>query len=522
MIKNNNKKVVSVIVFSFFMAAPAYAGQSKYDDKISQLIAIINKQSQQIQSLEKRMGQIESRKVYVKKVTYNKKQNEDASVVRRINYSGTPEESIRFHDPYAERVESNNYFEKLFGYSARDNKSTTQVNGLILKWGNGIPAITTENGDYSFRLRGRILADYGSSFGSRFHNLNVSRTMMRAARIGAEGRIKQLSWVIESDFSSNSLVLMSAYATWTTKTFGHVAEYTLGHKFSERGFDGSTGSYNTVFLDRDLVATTLVPVMGWYGLGGAYKIYGNNWHVATQIAGDQVNNVNMKNNIRDDITYLARAHYIPFRNNTYLLHLGIWGYYEDVKPAQNFTQDIEALSRTNNNFNLQFGPTAPLAHSFAGGLELFGMRKSMWALVEFGARRMTLRRTSGIASSSTDFAGMTGTVRAFSAQYGVFLTGEKPNYMPRNGVWGLPHVLHPVIDGGMGAWELAFRWDWANSSHVFSGADAWTLTAGLNWYLMSTAHLMFNYTHAHVYNATGDYIGSNSGDTFGARVAVIF
>lgn len=162
----------------------------------------------------------------------------------------------------------------ILGVSSQIPNRTTEFDGLILKWGKGLPSFSTPDGNYSFRVRGRILADYGASFSSRFPQQNISRTILRAARLGVQGRARNLSWVLEGDFSSNTLQLMSAFATWTDKTAGLLSEYTIGNKFSERGFDGSTGSSDTVFLNRDIVANLLVPMMGWYGLGGAYKIYG--------------------------------------------------------------------------------------------------------------------------------------------------------------------------------------------------------------------------------------------------------
>lgn len=401
------------------------------------------------------------------------------------------------------------------------NRSTT-IGGLVLKWGKGLPQITTPDNAYSFRMRGRILADYGSGFGSRYPEHNVSRTVMRAARIGVEGNAHQLSWVLEGDYSNNQLSVMSAFVTWSDKMAGHLVEYSLGNKFNERSFDGSTGSDQTVFLDRDGVANTLLPVKGWYGMGGAFKIFGDNWHVATQITGDDVNATNQSNNIRDDITYMVRTHYIPWRNKTTLLHLGAWGFYEDVKPAASFSQSIRLLARTDDAFALQFGPTMPIANSLAGGLELFGIWKSAWFLTEGGVRHIKLRDTAALASSTTTYAGASGTEKAASLQAGVFLTGETPNYFAHTGQWATPRILHPMTADGWGGWELAARLDWIDASSVPTGGRAWTATMGVNWYLLSFARIMLNYTHADVTNKTGKYIGSNSGNIVGVRSAVTF
>ncbi|NHO31881.1 OprO/OprP family phosphate-selective porin [Acetobacter fallax] len=394
---------------------------------------------------------------------------------------------------------------------------TTTVGGLVLNWGKGLPEITTPDGDYSFRMRGRILADYGGAFGSRFPAQNVSRTTLRAVRLGVEGRARQLSWVFEGDYSQNQLSVVSAYATWSDKMAGHLVEYTVGNKFNERSFDGSTGSDATVFLDRDLVANALLPVKGWYGLGGAFKIFGKSWHVATQISGDDINSANVTNNVRDDLTYELRTHWIPWRSKTGLIHLGAWGFYEDVKPAATFAQSVRLLARTDDAFAARIN-SGPLANSLAGGLELFGIWKSAWALGEYGARHMQFRDTYG----SQSYGGHAGTIQAASLQAGLFLTGETPNYFAHTGQWSTPRVLDPVSDGGIGAWEIAVRGDWLNAWDIPGGTKAWSATAGINWYIVNYMRLMLNYTHAHVNNKTGAYPGATGGNIMGVRAGITF
>lgn len=394
---------------------------------------------------------------------------------------------------------------------------TTHMGGLVLKWGKGLPEFMTPDKQYAFRIRGRILTDYGAAFGSRFHDQNVSRTSLRAVRLGVEGRARQLSWVFEGDYSNNEVSVVSAYATWSDRMARHMVEYTLGNKFNDRGFDGSTGSAETVFLDRDLVATAILPVKGWYGLGGTFKIYGDGWHVSTQITGNDVNASNISNNLRDDLTYAFRSHWIPWRSKDALIHLGAWGFYEDVKPGATFSQKIRMLARTNDAFAARIN-TLPIANSLAGGLEAFGIWKTAWVLGEYGVRDIAFRRTYG----TTDFGAHRGTVQAASLQTGVFLTGETPNYYALTGQWASPRVLDPVTRGGPGAWELAVRGDWLDGWKMQGGTRGWSATAGVNWYLLDYMRLMLNYTHAHVDNQKGPYIGPTGGNIVGMRAGITF
>lgn len=546
---NRSKVILFLFMLSLILTAnkKAAARNVSSDRDVAALLNIVREQSSHIRVLENRIVNLEKHFSYSKKNKLNTHSSisarksiffGDGEVTQNTVVFSSPDDFINEkyglgqYDVFPLKPSPPGSFGAISsmpsnsapvsGVASEIPNRTTMIGGLVLKWGKGLPEITTPDGNYSFRIRGRILADYGAVFGSRYDALNVSRTMMRAARLGVEGRAQKLSWVFESDFSSNKITVMSAFATWTDKTLGHTSEYTLGNKFSERSFDGSTGSSETVFLDRDLVANTLTPVMGWYGLGASYKIYGKNWHFSAQIAGDQVNGSNIISNTRDDMTYLFRSHYIPYKSNVALIHVGVWGFYEDVKPSNNYTQNVSVLSRVDSAFNMQFGPTAPLSHSYAGGIELFGIWHSMWSLIEFGAREMYLRRTSGFPESNLLHSGQKGTEKAFSAQYGWFITGETPNYFAHSGVWAAPRVLYPVTRGGMGAWEAAVRWDWADSSKIISGSSAWTVSLGVNWYILNYARIMFNFTHAHVYNESGEYLGNYGGNTFGSRMSITF
>lgn len=116
-----------------------------------------------------------------------------------------------------------------------------------------------------------------------------------------------------------------------------------------------------------------------------------------------------------------------------LIHLGAWGFYEDVKPGATFSQKIRMLARTNDAFAARIN-TLPIASSLAGGLEAFGIWKTAWVLGEYGVRDIAFRRTYG----TTDFGTHRGTVQAASLQTGIFLTGETPNYYALTGQWASP------------------------------------------------------------------------------------
>ncbi|MCD9095342.1 porin [Luteimonas fraxinea] len=102
------------------------------------------------------------------------------------------------------------------------------------------------------------------------------------------------------------------------------------------------------------------------------------------------------------------------------------------------------------------------------------------------------------------------------------MTGEKPGFSARSGVWGTTRVARPVTDGGIGAWELATRYDKYDFTDAARGGegDSWTL--GLNWYLNNWSRVMFNYVRWNTDNQVGAYAGMDSGNTFNIRTQVVF
>lgn len=82
-------------------------------------------------------------------------------------------------------------------------------------------------------------------------------------------------------------------------------------------------------------------------------------------------------------------------------------------------------------------------------------------------------------------------------QVGYILTGETRPYNWKNAVLGRVVPRDDFGNGGIGAWELAFRWSMVDLSDAdVDGGKLTDLTAGLNWYLNAHAKIQLNYIHA--------------------------
>ncbi|MFD1951214.1 OprO/OprP family phosphate-selective porin [Sphingomonas arantia] len=390
--------------------------------------------------------------------------------------------------------------------AARENPS-----GVTTEWGSGLPVFHSADGVYTFKPRGRILADVSSSFGSKSDGRNLTTTGMRALRLGLEGGVgTHFFYQMEADFSENEVDVVTAFMGWRNRISpGLEYDVRAGHLFNDRGFEGSTGSDSTPFLERTTVATAIIPQRGFYGIGIMPRLFWKTGHASLTVTGDRVDGTQT---VSDGRTFLARAHWNPIKTDNAVLHLGAWGFDESLSPAATtLTRNTVIGGRFNGALRVSTGPLLGGRGTTGYGLELGGYRGPVWIMAEAG------RRDAQLDGGRPDF-----TSKAWSVSGGFFITGDLPPYNPRLGAFGQPKVKRPTFDGGPGAIELTARYEDLDQTDLLTGGRGWAATVGVNWYLNSFTRLQLNGIHWYTNNRTGDYTGGDEGETLSARVAVTF
>ena len=390
--------------------------------------------------------------------------------------------------------------------AARDNPS-----GVTTEWGAGLPVFHSADGVYTFKPRGRILTDVSSSFGSKYDGRNITTTGMRALRLGLEGGVgTHFFYQFESDFSENEVDVVTAFVGWRNKIKpGLDYDVRAGHLFNDRGFEGSTGSDSTPFLERTTVATAIIPQRGFYGIGVMPRIFWKTGHASVTITGDRIDGTQT---VGDSRTVLGRVHWNPIKSDTGVLHIGAWGFDESLSSvAGTLTRNTVIGGRFNGALRVSTGPLIGGTGTTGYGFELGGYRGPLWIMGEAG------RRNARLDGGRPDFVS-----KAWSVSGGFFLTGDLPPYNPRLGSFGQPKVLKPTFDGGVGAIELTARYESLDFDNLLTGGDGWAATVGVNWYLNSFTRFQVNAIQWNTDNRAGDYVGNDSGQTVSARVGVTF
>jgi len=378
-----------------------------------------------------------------------------------------------------------------------------------LNWSRGsAPQFTSADGSASFRVRGRVLIDFSGTGGSRFGALKNTGTELRSVRFGAEGAYNQLSWAIEGDFADNATAWKSAYVSWGHKLFGQSADLTIGNRLNDRSLDGTSGLGNTPFQDRNVVGIILQPSSGIFGLGLTERVVGESWHASFGVTGRDLNNPGNNN---DSVTYRARAHINPIKGKRGTLHLGAWGFYEDIAKGDTsgIVRNWAIGGHFNDNVKTRPGSLAGATEAHAYGVELAGFRGPVWAYGEWG------RRDVKAAVGRRDYD-------AYAISAGWMLSGATPAYNARTGAWGRIKVANPVTSGGPGAWELKARYESLDYSKLPTGGKGEAWTVGANWYLNNYSRILFDAVYWETNNKSGAYLGEDDGYTINARFQVTF
>ncbi|MBO9545302.1 porin [Caulobacter sp.] len=383
-----------------------------------------------------------------------------------------------------------------------------QQDTLKVKWADGGPEFVSSNGFFTFHPRGRVQIDASTTHGSNFDARNISGTEAPAVRLGAEGMMGKLGYKIEADFADEAVSLKEVYISYDSSIAGHVVEYYLGNKLNDRTIDGSTSGVSLPFMERNVVANVAAPQKGFFGLGAMAKIYGGNWHASVSLTGGPIGQVGDN---RSPLTLAGRAHWNPVKTKDGFVHLGVWGFSEDLAPA---TATINKTSYIgpgfNDNLKVSASSLANPEHDNGYGFELGGAYRSFWIFGEQGTRDISLQVGPNVKQ------------KARSVYAGYLLTGERPGFSTRSGIWSGVKVNHPVTSGGTGAFEIATRYDKIDFTNVANGGEGDAYTVGLNWYLNDWARVMTNFVHWKTQNKVGSFKGLDTGDSLSVRGEIAF
>lgn len=366
-----------------------------------------------------------------------------------------------------------------------------------------VPVLTSRNGKFQAKLRGRVFWD-NAWINNSDNTINLDGSEFRSTRIGIDGKYgDKFAFRIEIDLAPDVKIYKDFFLQWN----GWATIKVGYHKFGTP-MEGSSSGRFIPFMER----AAMINAFGFSRKNGVSltKNFGNNM-IQIGFGGGDVDFAKISS---PGLQFSARGvHAIPIERG--YIHLGAT--INHLKTTEIQTKFLYAARPFQNQAPvlINTGRIADSQTSF--GFEAGVFRGPFSLMSETGFLNASLGSPLPGQSDPT-FWGWN-----ITASY--FLTGEDSPYNPKSGTYGRPKVINPVLKGGTGAIQLAARFDYIDlvDSGIFGGIQK-TFVVGLNWWLAEHVRLMFNYSRSDISQAflvpENGPDGANNVHTFGIRTQI--
>jgi len=380
-------------------------------------------------------------------------------------------------------------------------EKTAATKDLKIRW-RGAPELSSADGRFKMKLRGRLYFDYGhvsvkDRAGLAMPALNINNAEVRAARFGIQGVIfKNIEYKFESNFSGTEVNVKEASLRYILKPLS----IKVGQFKQMNALEEQTSSRFITFMER----AGFTDAFGLTSrVGIAVKTGGSNWTISAGYFFEDIANI-QKN---DDNLFAARLTFAPEIRDQVKLHLGA-SFFTRSKSGEEYEQyyDQRPHNHQASKF-LQSEKFRIISETFFG-LEAAAMAGPFSAQAEWGWMKNSRAENELNSNADPEYSG-----GYISLSY--FLTGEERSYSAEKASFGRVRVRRPVNEGGMGAVQLALRYDVVDLTHEIFGERQDIFLLGANFYLNDYARIMMNYAHSTVENHRG--MANNIINSFGLR-----
>ncbi|MGI9229020.1 MAG: OprO/OprP family phosphate-selective porin [Gammaproteobacteria bacterium] len=383
-----------------------------------------------------------------------------------------------------------------------------------------------------FKIGGRLQSDY--SFSSRDGGFqDESRNEFARARLYLSGTaFKDFDFKFQYDFEDlddNSQGIEDAYIRYTG--FDSV-DITIGQRKAPYSLSELTSSKYIAFIDRSFVADifnesniglgnrnpgitfTAKPAKNTIVEGGFYTLRQND-------GGSDSDSIAPRE-INDGHGITGRIVYAPLydKRARQLVSVGLSGGYRNYpNGGEDGIGNIDADGNSPLGRDIIDSESNIYADSYTSfNLNLAAQYERFWLSGEYfqGSFDLAQESTAGTGLDADSLSG-------YYIQGGVFLTDDSRGY--KNGAWDKVNVSNPVTSGGIGAWEMAIRFDQAELEAALADngieQDPSAFTFALNWYPITNIRLQANYVSLFCGDVGDcDFVGKP--DIFALRTQIFF
>jgi phosphate-selective porin OprO/OprP len=340
------------------------------------------------------------------------------------------------------------------------------------------PSMTTADGQTSFAIDGRVLADAGWALDDGAADIGDD-TDLRHLWFGFSGKFDgDWRYKLQTSIDNNQVGVKDAFIA-----FDGIRNVPImvGNFYENNGVELMSGNLTTTFMEP---SSGIGAFRTQRYLGVSVDPHGENWGAQIGLFGDQVAD---PATTADDEGYAfaSRVTFAPVMSKTQLLHLG--GAVRRRTPdAPGDTVRFRSAGESHviGETLVDTGNITAVDHYDTLSLEGIYRIGGLTVMSEY---------------NTTEVARSTGAEPTFDGGYvslGYFLTGEQREYNAKRGVMGRlkPKSAFDLGGEGMGAFEVAARYNRLDlTDGPVSGGEMDSYTLGLNWYPNAWSRLMFNY-----------------------------
>lgn len=349
-------------------------------------------------------------------------------------------------------------------FAASSAQAQNTVNTAV-DWSTGSPRWTSDDGQFQFKLRGRLMADAYSidaDFGGTARDASYSGFGTRRARLGVDGKFNEVF-----KFRAEATFLGSA-ATWEDIYLEYAPNgmsVFVGNNYVNTTLDGLTSSTVHLTNERSLVTAAFGRASRLMGVN--VRKYADNWQVTAGFYGDSINN-SESNNVTETRVGELRGSYAFSAARGNIAHIGASVRYRDRNQGGALSYSARPVQ---TNYGTAFLNTGSIGQKDTTyGIEGLFSKGPFTAIAEYQileAKTLTEDLSFGGGYVELSYF-LTGETRGYSATSGT-LSGVKPN--------------SPLQEGGYGAWAIVGRYDKLDLSdgtlgRAISPVAAWRTAGG--------------------------------------------
>jgi phosphate-selective porin OprO/OprP len=397
---------------------------------------------------------------------------------------------------------------------------------LKVKW-KGAPQLSSGDGKFKFKVRGRLMMDYNSINQDRriTGDPDIAGFEARRARLGVEGTVYyDWKYKFEVDFAGgNEVEVKDAYIAYAGFSDWHNFQILMGQFKVANSLEGMTSSRFITFMERSAFIEAFQLEPRYLGVG--IHAGDDHWSFQTSYNGSSIED---QGDFSDDQNvYAVRGTIAPINTGNTVVHLGASYRHRNADTERDSGMaDLYRYRAHGADLHLsdRFVDTASLANSDDYfGLEGAVVYNRFSVQGEYGSLDADVPQAyRSPRSLNPDYDG-------WYVEGSVFLTDDRRNYKAKAGEFTRVKVSNPVWggSGGWGAWQLAGRYDGVDLGSeagplLATGHDCdqcgnqETWTIGLNWWLTNHTALKLNVTSSDIGGAFDQNRGATI-DGFGMR-----